>query len=128
MNHETAVQHAHDAYEALRALNHATLAATIPAPDAYDLLGSLQQAGAALDQLARQIGAGLVRSLDTYDVYDNTRDPAASVAIATDALLLAGKHASRAGQALAAAQAAISQQGYHLPPDRADDHDSGGVG
>jgi hypothetical protein len=59
----------------------------------------------------------LVRSLDAYDVYDNNRAPARSVGMATDALLLAAKHAARAGSGLAAAQAAINQQGYHLHTD-----------
>ncbi|TDO35885.1 hypothetical protein EV643_121160 [Kribbella sp. VKM Ac-2527] len=100
------------AYEAIRSLNHETISRTVPAPVAYDVLGSLQQVGFALDQLTRQLGAGLVRSLTTYDVYDDKGDPAASVALAVDALLLAGQHARRVGECLATAQSAISGQGH----------------
>lgn len=100
------------AYEAIRSLNHETLSRATPAPVAYDLLGSLQQVGFALDQLTRQLGAGLVRSLTTHEVYDDNRDPAASVTEAVDALLLAGQHARRVGECLSTAQAAISGQGH----------------
>jgi hypothetical protein len=103
------------AYEAIRTLNHATISRTVPAPVAYDVLGSLQQVGFALDQLTRQLGAGLVRSLTTHDVYDDQGDPAASVAQAVDALLLAGQHARRVGECLSTAQAAISGQGHTGP-------------
>jgi hypothetical protein len=100
------------AYEAVRSLNHETISRPVPAPVAYDVLGSLQQVGFALDQLTRQLGAGLVRSLTTHNVYDDKGDPAASVALAVDALLLAGQHARRVGQCLANAQSEISGQGH----------------
>ncbi|GAB3814522.1 hypothetical protein [Kribbella italica] len=99
------------AYEAIRTLNHETLARSVAAPEAYDVLGNLQQVGFALDQLTRQLGAGLVRSLTTHDVYDDKGDPAKSVALAVDSLLLAGQHARRVGECLTNAQAVIAGQG-----------------
>lgn len=122
MDADTMTQQADDAFEAIRALNHATITGgPIPAPLAYLLLGNLHQLGFGLDQLVRQLAAGLVRSLDAFDVYDDNRDPSASVAMATDALLLAGKHAARLGECLAAAQLAINLQGYRLPVDGSED-------
>jgi hypothetical protein len=119
MNHrnsdETLTLQAAEAYEAIRALNHATITAAVPAPLAYDLLGDLSRLGHALDQLARQIAAGLVRSLAEYDVYDDNRVPAVSVGMAVDELTRATSHARCVGVCLADAQAAISQQGYHRP-------------
>src|SRR6266540_1447415 len=115
MNPEAMNERADAAYEALRALNHATLGQSIPAPVAYDLLGSLRQTAGALSQLARQLGHGLERSLVTYDVYDDNRDPAASVAMAVHALTVAADQSHHTGNALATAQAAINLQGYRLP-------------
>ncbi|WP_433010323.1 hypothetical protein [Kribbella sp. CA-294648] len=100
------------ATEAIRSLNHQTLSRTLPAPLAYEVLGSLQHAGFGLEQLTRQLGAGLVRSLTTHEVFDDRGDPAASVTEAVDALLLAGQHARRVGECLSAAQAAVSGQGH----------------
>ncbi|MEV6891401.1 hypothetical protein [Kribbella sp. NPDC051137] len=102
-------------YESLRALNHATLGQSLPAPVVYELLGSLKQAAGALSQLARQLGHGLERSLITYDVYDDNRDPAVSVAMAVHALTVAADQSHHTGNALATAQSAINLQGYNLP-------------
>jgi hypothetical protein len=109
-------RHAEDAYEAIRALNHGTWRA-IPAPLAYDLLGNLNNVGYGLEQLLRQLGDGLSRSLTEYDVYDNNRDPADSVAEAVKAMRTAAGHAHEIGQLLADAQGAISAQGYHVSED-----------
>lgn len=103
------------AYEAVRTLNHATLGRPVPAPVVYELLGSLQQVGFALDQLTRQLDTGLTRSLTTHEVYDANGDPETSVALAVDALSLAGQHARHIGQCLTTAQAAISGQGHTGP-------------
>jgi hypothetical protein len=116
------VQHADNAYEAIRALNHRTRQA-IPAPVAYHLLGVLNNLGHGLDQLLGQIGDGLSRSLTEYDVYDHNRDPAESVAIATEAIDRAARHAHEVGELLAAAQVAINLQGYHVNYDDVDDVD-----
>ncbi len=113
MTPETLVQHADEAAEAIRLLNHGAYR-SIPAPLAYDLLGRLARLGFGLAQLAEQISAGLSRSLTDYDVYDLNRDPAASVAIAAEALIAASNRAQRLGYHLDEAQAAIHLQGYNL--------------
>jgi hypothetical protein len=120
-NDQMLVQHADDAYEAIRALNHGTYRA-IPAPLAYSVLGNLQGMGFGLAQLARQLASGLRASLTEYDVYDNNRDPQTSVAMAAEALRQAAEHATRTAELLAAAQLAINAQGYHLR-DRDDDEE-----
>jgi hypothetical protein len=111
-DHDDLVQHADTAYEAIRALNHRTWRA-IPAPLAYDLLGSLNNLGYGLEQLLLQFSDGLTRSLTEYDVYDNNRDPAESVAVATKAMRTAARHAHDIGVLLSTAQTAINQQGHH---------------
>jgi hypothetical protein len=115
-DHHELVQHADDAYEAIRALNHRTWRA-IPAPLAYDLVGNLNNLGYGLEQLLRQISDGLTRSLIEYDVYDNNRDPAESVAVANEAMRTAARHAHEIGVLLSTAQSAINQQGYHVCDD-----------
>ncbi|MEV4267787.1 hypothetical protein [Kribbella sp. NPDC049584] len=102
------------AYEAIRFLNHATIAATVPAPVAYALLGSLSQMQDAVAKLAGQIATGLDRSLLDFDVYDDARDPAESVAMAADALERTSGHARAAAERVSAAQAAIALQGFYL--------------
>ncbi len=116
MSDEELVQHADDAYEAIRALNHGTWR-TLPAPLVYDLLGNLRGAGYGLEQLARQLATGLRRSLTEYDVYDHNRDPEASVDLAEHALREAASAANRLGELLSAAQMAINAQGYNISPD-----------
>lgn len=113
-NDELLVRHADDAYEAVRALNHGTYRA-IPAPLAYSVLGNLQAMGFGLVQLTGQLAGGLKESLSRYDVYDNNRDPKASVAMAAEALRQAAHHATLTAELLAAAQLAINAQGYNLP-------------
>ncbi len=117
MNDNHLVKYADNAYEAIRALNHQTYR-PIPAPLAYSLLGNLRSLGAALSQLADQIDAGLRSSLTTYDVYDDTRDPAASVEMAGEALKNAGAHANDMAWRFGIAQEAIAMQGYR---DHSDD-------
>ena len=113
------IKSAEDAYEAIRSLNHATIVATIPAPVAYALLGSLSQLEDAVSQLTRQIAAGLGRSLFDFDVYDDAREPVESVRIAEAALVEVATHARRAADRASAAQAAIAWQGFSL--DKEDD-------
>ncbi|MGW1344252.1 hypothetical protein ACWCOV_24655 [Kribbella sp. NPDC002412] len=108
------IKSADDAYEAIRTLNHATITATVPAPVAYALLGSLSQLEDAVSQLARQIATGLGRSLFDFDVYDDARDPVESVRIAEAALVEAATHARRAAERASAAQSAIAWQGFQL--------------
>jgi hypothetical protein len=111
------IQSGNDAYEAIRTLNHATITTTVPAPVAYALLGSLSQLGHAVAQLAGQLSTGLGRSLSEFDVYDDARDPAQSVAMAAAALKETARHARRSGECAAAAQAAITWQGFRLEED-----------
>jgi hypothetical protein len=108
------VQLADDAYEAVRGINHATInRAAIPAPEVYQVLGSLKLVGHGLDQALSQLGAGLGRSLDQYDVYeDNGADPLVSVVLAVDLLTEARAHARALGELLARAQVALNGQGY----------------
>lgn len=83
--------------------------------------------GHALPQALEQMAAGLQRSLGAFAVYDDARDPAASVAQASNLLKAAAQAANRMGEVLEQAQSVIAQQGYrssmHLPetilaPDR----------
>lgn len=121
MNSKALVQHADDAYEAIRALNHATISGcVVPAPLAYDLLGNLNLVGYGLAQLLGQLAAGLDRSLSEYDVYDRNRDPADSVALANEAMQAAARHAHEIGALLSAAQVAINLQGYNIHHDDAE--------
>ena len=50
-----AVHHADQAYEAVRSLNHTTLAAKLPAPVVYDVLGNLKGVGHMLPQALQQL-------------------------------------------------------------------------
>lgn len=110
------VQHADDAYEAIRAINHATIAtdADIPAPTLYQVLGNLKTAGGyGLAQALEQLARGLGRSLATHEVYeDDGSDPVVAVARAVDALLLAAVDARLVGERLDEAQTAVARQGY----------------
>ena len=107
------VQLADAAQEAIRAINHLTLGSHTPAPVVYDALGNLKGIGTRLPQALTQLAAGLGRSLDAYDVYeDEGRDPVQSVATATDHRTRAAGLAVELGQELEKAQAAISGQGF----------------
>jgi hypothetical protein len=114
MNIDEMNDRADAAYEAIRALNHATIMTTVPAPVVYALLGSLRQLEHAVAQLAGQLGSSLRRSLSEFDVYDDTRDPAESVAMAAAALTETATHANRSADCAAAAQLAITWQGFRL--------------
>ena len=108
-----AVTHADDAYEAIRAINHLTIGAELPAPMVYDILGNLKGVGHLLPQALTQLASGLGRSLDEYPVTeDDGADPVQSVATATDHLTRAAQLAAQLGVELDLAQAAISRQGY----------------
>ena len=106
------VQHADDAYEAIRAINHITIdARSMPAPIAYRMLGNLKAMG--LQQALTQMGSLLERSLKTHDVYEwEDKDPVASVRDARSHLDNAAALAAQMQVHLAAAQNAIAGQGY----------------
>jgi len=111
------VEQAEAAYEAIRRINHITCG-PLPAPLAYQVLGNLKMVGHSLPQALRQLGDGLVVSLDEYDVYeDDGRDPAGSVAAAQDHLERAAELATQVGEHLECAQSAISRQGYRSAED-----------
>ena len=114
-----AVRLADTVYESVRGINHATISRkAIAAPEVYSVLGSLKLLGVGLDQALSQLGAGLGRSLDVYDVYeDNGADPLVSVVMAVDLLTEARTHALALGRLLEQAQGAISRQGYREPVD-----------
>ena len=100
------------ARESIRAINHLTHHGPIPAPTLYRVLGELKGVGHLLPQALAQMTRGLQKSLEVYRVYD-ARDPADSVLEATLLLNQALRKAAELGELLEAAQAAISEQGYH---------------
>jgi hypothetical protein len=114
---ETTTALAQDAYEAVREINHVlTGLAAVPAPLLYDVLGSLKQLGPALHQALTQLGEGLQKSLEVYDVYeDNGADPTFTAARSRQYLDEAAALAQRLGLLLEEAQSAITYQGYRTP-------------
>lgn len=100
------------AREAIRAITHLSDHGPIPAPTVYRVLGELKGVGHLLPQALAQMTQGLQKSLEVYRVYD-ARDPADSVLEATLLLNQALWKAAELGELLEAAQAAISEQGYH---------------
>lgn len=109
------IQCADDAYESIRSINHLTQPGyQLPAPLVYQVLGNLKMLGHSLPQACQQLAAGLGKSLETHDVYeDDGRDPVQSVATATDHLTRAAQLAGQLYEELAKAQSAISRQGYN---------------
>lgn len=108
------------AYESIRGINHLTSGGPIPAPVVYDVLGNLKGIGHMLPQALTQLGDGLLRSLDEFDVYDNKGDARTNATNAVQLLMAAAEHAEALGAALEAAQGAINSQGYRAG-DEADD-------
>lgn len=107
----TVVQHADDAYEALRAIAHT--ASDYPAPLAYSMLGNLKYVGYNMNTVCTIVARGLETSLKTYEVYDaEGQDPAENVAKANRHLKRAAELAEQLAQELEAAQSAITDQGY----------------
>jgi hypothetical protein len=108
-----ATEHAEQVYEGLRAINHDTVNASLPAPVVYDILGNLKGIGWLLPQALTQLAAGLGRSLNEYDVReDDGGDPIQNIATATDHLTRAALLAEQLGEELATAQNILSGQGY----------------
>lgn len=105
---------ADSAAEAVRAINHATIAGPpLPAPGVYDVLGSLDRLGHGLAQATRQLAGRLTASAEAFDLYeDDGNDPVAQIGAASVALIEAADHARRLGLAVGAAQSAIARQGY----------------
>lgn len=108
------------AQEAIRAINHLTGHSPLPAPTAYRILGDLKCIGYLLPQSLEHLCRGLHASLAAFDVCDHRCEPAESVMDAVALLSRAARKAADLGQLLEDAQAAISDQGYHLDHEQAD--------
>ena len=109
IDHSSVVSYASEAYEAIRAINHQTRGVAIPATEVYTILGNAHALGYALQQALRQIGAGLVQSLDEYNVReDDGSDPAIHAMAAQDLMNQAADHAAQIGLLLQDAQGKIS--------------------
>lgn len=104
------------AYESIRAINHLTFGHAVPAPVLYDVLGNLKGVGHLPPQALTQLGVGLHRSLDEYQVYDRDGDPSTNVAHAQEHLAAAAEAARTLGAEMEAAQSTIAGQGYQDPP------------
>lgn len=111
------VREADTAYEAVRAINHATInVASLPAPVVYDVLGNLKTAaGHGMHQALNQVAGELMRSLETHDVYDHNGSPTENAAAAAALIREAARHAAKIGALLEEAQSRISSQGYNSP-------------
>ena len=122
--------HADTAYEAVRQINHLTVARPVlPAPDLYPVLGSLTLLGHALHQALGQLIVGLAASPDYYDLREDNpnRDPLTSIEEAADWLTSAAEHAATLGYTLGKAQVAIAGQGWHSNTDLDDEDDDQAV-
>jgi len=114
-------QYAEDAYQAVRAINHATITRRpIPAPVVYEILGNLKQLSYALDQALGQISTGLAASLEApslFEVYEaDGSDPAESVASARAALHIGCAAAYALATDIERAQGYLTWQGYRPVP------------
>lgn len=109
---------ADDACHAIRGINHLTVRGpAMPAPQLYEVLGSLKQLGPGLEQALTHLGDALVRSLAEYQVYeDDGADPASSVATCRAAITRAASRAASLGDLLEDAQQAIARQGNRRRP------------
>jgi len=110
-------QYAEHAYEAVRAINHATITRPpLLAPVVYEILGNLKQLGYALDQALGQISVGLAASLEApglYEVYEaDGSDPAVSVEAARAAIGIACGAADDLATSIEYAQGQLTWQGY----------------
>jgi hypothetical protein len=83
---------------------------------ACSVLGNLKGVGHLLPQALNQLAAGLIRSLETHDVYEEDgEDPVQATATATDHPTRAAALATRLGEELEKVQSAIARQGYRKP-------------
>lgn len=80
-------------------------------PEAYRIVGQTTAMAGLFPQALNQLADGLRRALREYDVYDQNRDPAASVKIAAAELAAAANLFEELYGHLSAAQTAINYQG-----------------
>ena len=71
-------------------------------------------AGYGINQALSQVADGLLRSLETHDIYDDSGDPAENAAAAA-LMREAASLAAQIGTLLEEAQSRISRQGYNAP-------------
>lgn len=107
---ESLVSYASEACEAIRTINHKTVGGVaIPAPSVYNILGNGRALGYALQQALQQIGAGLVPSLDEYNLREGDgSDPAINTMTVQNLMNQAVEHAGQIGRLLQEAQDAIN--------------------
>ena len=109
----TVAEHAAAAAEAIRAINHLTRGAPMPAPLVYEILGHLAEAAHRLPQALDQITTALGNSQQHYELTDAPgRDPQFSIIEAGTHLRDAAHRADKLAEALDAARTAIADQGY----------------
>lgn len=108
-----------EAAEALARAANGIRCHTVPAPTAYDLLGSLKVLLWYLSEVGNHLPVGLAASLNDprFAVYDRDpagirRDPAAQVVLASEHLGRLVAHLSAAADAAESAQVAINGQGW----------------
>ncbi len=118
-NGRSANEHADDAAEAIRGINHLTFdAGSLRYPsDVYRILGSLDSVVSRLPQALEQIDRLLQRWLEAEEISidqgEFVGDPPAAVAAATTHLLNEARPAlAQAGKALAAARDALTWASY----------------
>lgn len=117
---------AESAAEAVRTLNHLTLAApSVGVPgwedvgDLYRVLGELRLLAERVPQVLRQVATHLEQSADSYEVDEGAPDsPSVTVAEAAVALGHAREHLRRAGESIGAAHSAAGHL-YTPAPRRA---------
>lgn len=97
-----------------------TAPTAIPAPVAYDLLGSVKVLLWYLQEVTEFLPTGVAHSLtdNRLAIYDRgpsggDRDPAGQLALATDALQTLQRNLSDAAAAAEAAQTALNGQGWN---------------
>lgn len=113
-NSEISDELANELYDRTRDLSVEVILRAVPAPELYHILGNLKWSGGCfLQELLARLSQGLEESMSTYDVYDNDRDPATSIAMARDHLDQAAALAATIAHHLEKAQSAIASQGHH---------------
>ncbi len=101
------------AYEAVRSFNHRTFRASITASETHRVLGEMIALSGVLPQALDQLSRGLGRSLQQYDVCDESRELTTSVEMAASELAAAAAGLEQIRAQLSTAQSAIESQGVN---------------